>query len=65
MSRVSPSTRRTSARASASVGARGFWHSTAIPRAAAASTQAAWVSRGEATSSASIPSVASIVAASR
>ncbi len=34
----------------------GFWHSTSMPRAAAASTQSAWVSRGEATSSASIAS---------
>ena len=64
MSRVCPATRRTRASARASVGVSGFWHSTAIPRAAAASTQSAWVSRGEATSSASSASFASSAAAS-
>ena len=57
-------TRATSASASASVGVSGFWHRTSMPRAAAASTQAAWVSRGDATSSASRSSFPSIESAS-
>ena len=64
MRRQRPATRRTSASASASVGVSGFWHSTSMPRAAAASTQAACVSRGEATSSASGRASSSIAAGS-
>ncbi len=62
--RILPATRRTSASDSARVGVIGFWHSTAMPRAAAASTQAAWVSRGDSTSSASIFCAANRAAAS-
>ena len=60
-----PSTRRTSASDSSSVGVIGFWHSTSMPRAAAASVHAACVSRGDATSSASNPPAENIASASR
>jgi hypothetical protein len=48
-----PATRAASATPSARVGVSGFWQRASMPRSAAISTTRAWVSRGEAMSTAS------------